>query len=1568
MRAVILKTFAVMALVFATAAGAQTTWKCGTIGDSTNVTATLSNGTLTVSGTGDMADYINPITMGNHAPWYSYRKNITSVIIENGVTYIGRHAFSEAFSDAIINDYSSLTSVTIPTSVTSIGNNAFWNCIGLTSVTIPNSVTTIGNNAFQNCRGLTSVEIPNSVTFLSGFSGCTNLTSVTIPTSVTSIGDSAFYYCRGITSMTIPNSVISIGDRAFYECSGITSMTIPTSVTSIGNYAFSGLTSITCLSAIPPTVDSNTFGGVSSSACLYVPAAAVVAYLRAGIGSFTCINGAQVWNCGYYYNTEGRASVKATLSNGTLIVVGAGSMDNYCCGSNEEAPWVNSTSSITRIEIDNGVTSIGLGAFSGCSGLTSVTIPNSVTSVGTYAFSGCRGLTSLTIPNSVTSIGAGAFSGCSGLTSVTIPNSVTSIGYGAFQSCIGLTSVTIPNSVTTIGNNAFQDCRGLTSVTIPNGVTSIGDSTFLGCTGLTSVTIGNGVTSVGRDAFWNCIGLTSMTIGNGLTSISGFDSYRLYPNLTKIDVGSGNTAYSSVDGVLFNKNKTMLVTYPKGKQGAYSIPNGVTSIGTNAFWDCIGLTSVTIPNSVTSIRSLAFNSCASLTSVTIPNSVTSIGGGAFYYCIGLTSIVVSTDNANYSSENGVLFNKNKTTLHTYPVGKQGASYTIPNSVTSIEENAFDGCTGLTSVTIPTSVTSIGGGAFQSCIGLTSVTIPTSVTSIGNNAFWYCIGLTSVTIPNSVTAIGGGAFSYCSGLTSVISLGEYPPNDAGYAFSGVSISSVCLYVPQPAISAYNTTDVWKDFNFSCAKPTHTVAFNSQDGSVVSSQSVGFLNCVIKPADPTRTGYVFGGWYTEAEYTNAWDFDTDVVESAVMLYAKWTPATYAVTYDLGGGTVSSANPASYTIEDATFALNNPTKTGYIFAGWTGANGTTAQTSVSVVHGSTGIRIYTANWTVNMYTVTFDSQNGNAVAPQNVPYGGKVMEPADPTLKSYNFDGWFQEPACVNAWDFGVDTVTSAIMLYAKWTKLEIHVVTFNSEGGSAVGSEHVEHGSKATMPATPIHTGYTFGGWYTESEYTNAWDFATAVTSAVTLYAKWTINEYTVTFFDYSGTQLSQQTVNHGSVATAPTSPTRTGYTFIGWDKAFNYVTGDLTVTAVYEINSYAVTFNSEGGSTVGMEHVEHGSRAAEPAAPTRVGYTFDGWYRDAQYANAWDFATAVTSAITLYAKWTANEYTVTFVDWNGTQLKRQTVNYGSGADAPALPTRTGYTFTGWDKAFDYIARDLTVTALYAVNTYAVTFNSQSGSAVASQTIPYGGKVTEPADPARSGYNFDGWFREAACVNLWGFGVDVVGAAVTLFAKWTTVEIHVVTFNSEGGNAVSSEHIEHGKKVAEPAAPTRAGYTFGGWYKEPECITPWDFAATAVTSAVTLYAKWTQSIAVLTPDRVVPQTKPNEEATVIAPITVLSGEFTAGPNPVAKQSGSVNFYRQGKRVAACELRIYDATGNVISKVKINDKALNSQARRQVGTWDLKDKNGRSVPEGTYLVRGVVKTSDGKSEKVSVILGVR
>lgn len=499
-------------------------------------------------------------------------------------------------------------------------------------------------------------------------------------------------------------------------------------------------------------------------------------------------------------------------------------------------------SSIEYEGVIYNVTSIGDWTFNLCRNVTSITIPNSVKSIGLSAFSGCSGLkkviipdiaawcnitfvdgngnplhyahriysdenteiTDLVIPEGVSTINKSAFYDCNKLTSVTIGGGVTSIGSCAFASCSNLKKViitdiaswcnilfedshsnplsyahhlycnenteisdfTIPNDVSSIGNYSFSDCYGLKSVTIGNSVTSIGNSAFSNCTALTTLTLGNSVASIGNSAFSNCSCITDVIIPNSVISIGNY-AFEKCSSLTSIILPNSVT-YIGNDA--FNACKALV---------SVTIPESLNSISANTFYDCISLNSITISNSVTSIGNEAFSGCSGLTSVTISNSVTSIGDRAFQNCSGLTSITISN---NLTSIGNYVF-----------LGCSGlTSITIPDGVTSIGISAFHDCTNLTSIIIPNSVTSIGSGAFWGCISMTSIIIGNGVTNIGNSAFARCCNITSLVIPNSVTVIGDYAFQGCSGLISV-TIGSSVTSIGKYTFSGC-IAMTSLSIP------------------------------------------------------------------------------------------------------------------------------------------------------------------------------------------------------------------------------------------------------------------------------------------------------------------------------------------------------------------------------------------------------------------------------------------------------------------------------------------------------------------------------------------------------------------------------------------------------------------------------------------------------------------------------------------------------------------------------------------------------------------------------------------------------
>ena len=467
--------------------------------------------------------------------------------------------------------------------------------------------------------------------------------------------------------------------------------------------------------------------------------------------------------------------------------------------------------------------------------------------IGDEAFDNHKTIAVIELPNSITSIGKSAFYN-STLKEITIPNSVTDIEESAFKSCTKLTSATLGNNVMTIGEDAFYNCTGLTSITIPNSVTTIGKYAFSGCSLLTSVTIPESVTNMSANPFSGCSAVTSI-VWNAKKCTDPFNV------LVFGDICTQITSFTFGDSV---QHIPAYMCYGMNNLTSITIPNSVTSIGSSAFRDCTGLTSITIPNSVTSIGSNVFYGCSSLTSITIPNSVTSIGNYAFYNCSGLTSI------------------------------------TIPNSVTSIGDYVFSGCSGLISIIVEDTNSTydsrdncnaiIKTATNTLIIGCKNTTIPNSVTSIGNNAFYGCSSLTSITIPNSVTSIGSSAFYGCSGLTSITSLAEIPPTLGSSVFYNVS-TTIPVYVC--AVSAYQSAEGWKAFtNIQELLVEYSIAVGVND-SIMGTAKVDY-NTYCKGAQITATanqGYHFVQWS---------DGNTDNPRALVLTQDTAFTAEFAVSY--------------------------------------------------------------------------------------------------------------------------------------------------------------------------------------------------------------------------------------------------------------------------------------------------------------------------------------------------------------------------------------------------------------------------------------------------------------------------------------------------------------------------------------------------------------------------------------------------------------------------------------------------------------------------------------------------
>ena len=336
-----------------------------------------------------------------------------------------------------------------------------------------------------------------------------------------------------------------------------------------------------------------------------------------------------------------------------------------------------------------------------------------------------------------------AFFWCSSLSNIVVPNSVISIGDRAFSCCSSLSSIVIPDSVTDIGNDAFSHCSSLSNIVIPDSVTSIGDYAFSGCSSLSNIVIPDSVISIGNGVFSGCLLLEYISIPKSVICLNKnpFSDWK-----GVLECLSPNFIYE--DDVLFNKDKSKIVSFRNQKIESYIIPDSVTSIGDYAFSGCSSLSNIVIPDSVTDIGKCAFSHCSSLSNIVIPDSVTSIGNDAFLRCSSLSNIVIS--DSVTSIGNGAFLGCSSL-----------SNIVIPDSVTSIGNYAFSDCSSLSSIVIPDSVTDIGNDAFSHCSYLSNIVIPNSVISIGDRAFWDCSFLSNIVISDSVTNIGNGAFHGCS---------------------------------------------------------------------------------------------------------------------------------------------------------------------------------------------------------------------------------------------------------------------------------------------------------------------------------------------------------------------------------------------------------------------------------------------------------------------------------------------------------------------------------------------------------------------------------------------------------------------------------------------------------------------------------------------------------------------------------------------------------------------------------------------------------------------------------------
>lgn len=961
--------------------------------------------------------------------------DLVSLTISEGITDIGKQA---------IYNCPNLTSITLPNSVVNIGESAFQTCSTLRSVVLSDNLKSIGKYAFKSCYMLKSITIPGGVATIGyqTFWECNSLESVTISDGVQIIGTYAFAKCPKLTSITIPNSVSTISGYAFMDCSALTSVIIGNSVSNIGNLAFqrcSNLTSIECHAIEPPSLENSVFNSVNTSIPLYVPYGSIDAYkaadqwkdftnIQAISGTEPCITASGT--CG----AEGDNLTWELSCDGVLTISGTGEMKDFCgtgCGeywmpAREKKvgvigmcmcltiPWNSYSTSIKKIIIEEGVTSISDYAFMDCTALTEVAL---------------------------------------------IPNSITSIGYAAFSYCSSMEEITFANTLPpTIEDDCFFKCS--CSFNVPCGT----KKAYAFVLGVEE----NRITEVSSDceptpcivANGNCgaheNNLTWTLDCDGVLTINGTGEME---DFCGIPFGGGGGVYNPADAP--NRRKAIIGSPSPWENYAekitsINIAEGVSSISCGAFSNCTALTSVSIPNSVTRIGENAFEYCSSLSSIEIPNSVTSIGTSAFSNCSSLLEINVSSDNSNYSSQDGVLFNKDKTILIQYPGGKQG-DYSIPTSVTSIGDYGFYGCIGLTSLTCEAETPlPLGYSVFYNVNKSIPVYVHASSISAYKAASQWKDFTNIQPIPGEKLKITWqnedgtilkenmeeyGVMPIYDGMTPTkTATQQYTYTFKGWEPEVVAVSEDAIYTA----------------TFDATLNKYVVKFLNYDNTELQSGEIeyGVVPTYLgedptKPADLQYT-YTFAGWDAEIVAVTGEAIYTATFTSTLNKYL-----VKFLNYDgseLQSGEVEYGIVPSYIGE--TPAKPADAQYTYTFAGWD-----------AEVVAVTGEATYTAVFesTLNKVTITWQDEDGNPILEEQVEVGttpvfsGETPTKAATNEYTYEFAGWLPKikPA----------TEDVRYTTFFERNKIEkpVYTVTINGENCSLNISNECPEGTKLTVEA-------------------------------------------------------------------------------------------------------------------------------------------------------------------------------------------------------------------------------------------------------------------------------------------------------------------------------------------------------------------------------------------------------------------------------------------------------------------------------------------------------------------------
>ena len=704
-----------------------------------------------------------------------------------------------------------------------------------------------------------------------------------------------------------------------------------------------------------------------------------------------------------------------------------------------------------------------------------------------------------------------------------------------------------------------------------------------------------------------------------------------------------------------------------------------------------------------------------------------------------------------------------------------------------------------------------------------------------------------------------------------------PKRTGYNFIGWYEEETCIteYTFDKPIKASGTV-VYAKWE---AKEI-TVNFNPDNGGATFTVNVKFDQVIPTQTEPTKLGHKFLGWFRVNEAQTKWNFaktiEAQLEKEDLTLRAHWEANDYDIEFDPDNGEQIIKVPVTFgTTIDNDKIPSRPEKTGYTFDGWYTEAGQRWSNSQPLT--TEGLKLK-AKWNANQYTVSFNTDGGTPeVTSKQVYFGESVPTPVTaPTKYGYELEGWYvvgQDGILGKKWDFANDKLaTEGLTLKANWTakdvtiKYVLHYVDANTQ---AYYTATVKFGGLITdKPADPTEDGYTFLHWHMLDRET-VWKFEDKKVEReglITLEAHWDPNKYDIVYImgDHAkaitAAEFLKYTYNTKfSLPSADDVQTDEGYNFLGWYIGLNGdgspIGGKIasieagtkgTQTFYAHIVKipvikfiYMLNYESAGSRT---ENILQGSRITEPYQPTRDGYEFKGWYLEPACKNAFSFEQDIMEETTVYAKWDAKTFTITFVIRDGVENEVRYVTADETIKAIEEPKWDGHEFKHWyiddpDIAYVFGERPIKNVTLYAkweLKEYTVKFDSNGGDPVANEKVKYGNTFTKPTDPDRKGYDFIGWFKDEDLTDDWDFETDVVTEDITLYAKWK-IKTFTVTFNlKEGSGTANPQTVEYGKKVTKPTGITKVGYHLTGW--ELNDRTPWDFDNDVVTEDMWLNAVW------------------------------------------------------------------------------------------------------------------------------------